>query len=253
MSADVTTSGRLPSRTRGPDPLWSQAADLILENIERKNLAAGTRLASERDLSTEFGISRVTLRRALNHLVERGVVTASHGRGWFIASSVAAYEWPNDLESFTATARRKHMTTRSLVLRQESKPASLDEAERLHIAAGTPLLHLERVRLLNDVRIAVDHSALPLSTAPDLEDLDFTEASLFDALQSRGVTLARSIATIEACSADEMVSARLGIGHGAPILLLDQVLLAPHQRPVLVSRVQYSGERYRLRTTLQPR
>jgi GntR family transcriptional regulator len=118
--------------------------------------------------------------------VDRGILTASHGRGWFVASPVASREWPNDLESFTATARRKHMTPTSLVLRQDAQPASLDDADRLNVPAGTPLLRLVRVRLLNEVRIAVDRTLMAVALAPDLMDVAFESASLFEELRSRG-------------------------------------------------------------------
>ncbi|MEJ3651916.1 GntR family transcriptional regulator [Actinomycetes bacterium KLBMP 9759] len=242
-----------PRRDSNPDPLWAQVADLIVEQVERDGLAAGARLPPERELSSSFDVSRVTLRKALNHLVDRGILTASHGRGWFVATPVAGREWPNDLESFTTTARRKHMTPSSVVVRHDVHPAGLDVAERLQIPAGTPLMRLERVRLLNDVRIAVDRTTLPVSLAPDLVDVDFTTASLFAELDARGVELLRSVATIEARGADAALAQQLGIEPGAPALVLDQTIFTRDHRPALLSTVEYSGERYRLRTTLQPR
>ncbi|MFC8125708.1 GntR family transcriptional regulator [Streptomyces sp. NPDC057302] len=255
MAADATPalSRRAPQRTSDPAPLWSQTAGLILEEIQARGLTPGAKLPPERELCAQLDISRVTLRKALTHLVDQGVVTASHGRGWFVAAPTSAREWPNDLESFTATAHRKNMRPGSLVLRQEIEAASLDDAERLDVPAGTPLLHLERVRLLNDVRIAVDRTLLVAELAPGLEGLDFTSASLFEELRERGVELDRSETTIEARSADTTLAGRLEITPGSPVLVLDQTIYARDQRPLLLSTVEYSGDRYRLRTTLQPR
>ncbi|GAA1361450.1 GntR family transcriptional regulator [Streptomyces beijiangensis] len=249
---DDATPARLPERQNGADPLWSQAADLIQAEITRRGLQPGAKLPPERELCTQLGISRVTLRKALTHLVELGVVTASHGRGWFVAASVPTREWPKDLESFTATARRKHMKAGSLVLRQDMGVASLDEADRLDVPAGTPLLRLERVRLLNDVRIAVDRTLVDVALAPGIEDVDFgSDTSLFDELRQRGVELDRSETTIEARSADDTLAEHLGIEPGSPVLVLDQTVFGRGRRPVLLSTVEYSGDRYRLRTTLQ--
>lgn len=242
-----------PQRATGADPLWSQTADLIVEQIARRRLGAGAKLPPERELCALLGISRVTLRKALLHLVDRGVLSATQGRGWFVASRVADREWPNDLESFTATALRKHMTPSSLVLVREVRPATLDEGERIDVPAGTPVLHLERVRLLNQVRIAVDRTVIPVGVAPALAELDFTLASLFEALHAAGVRLDRSVATLEARVADGECAALLEIAPGAPILVLDQVVYAADERPVLVSTVEYAAERYRLRTTFRTR
>ncbi|MFC8449010.1 GntR family transcriptional regulator [Kitasatospora sp. NPDC057223] len=248
-----TPASRAPQRNSGPAPLWAQTADLIVDEIERLGLSAGGKLPAERELCATLDISRVTLRKALLHLVEQGVVTSSHGRGWFVAAAAPAREWPNNLESFSATAHRKHMRPSSIVLRNELQAASLDEAERLGVPAGTPLLRLDRVRLLNDVRIAVDRTAVPEDLADGLDAADFTTASLFEELRRHGVELDRSVATVEARSADETLAGHLQIAPGAPVLVLDQTIYTRDQRPALLTVVEYSGERYRLRTTFQPR
>ncbi|MDJ0379917.1 GntR family transcriptional regulator [Streptomyces sp. G-G2] len=254
MTDDATTAATAPGAAQGADPLWSRAADRIREEIACRGLSAGSKLPPERELCTRLDISRVTLRRALAHLVEQDLVTSSHGRGWFVAAPAPpapAREWPKDLESFTATARRKHMRPSSDVLRHDTVTASLDDADRLDVPAGTPLIRLERVRLLNDVRIALDRTLLVADLAPELARTDFRDASLFEELRRWGVEPERAEATIEARSADAVLAGHLGIAEGAPVLVLDQTVYARDQRPLLLSTVEYSGDRYRLRTTLQ--
>jgi GntR family transcriptional regulator len=251
LRADAAS--RAPQRETGPEPLWSQTADLIVEEIELRGLRPGAKLPPERELCAHLDISRVTLRKALSHLVDQGIVTASHGRGWFVAAPAVAREWPKDLESFTMTARRKHMRPSSLVLTQEVRPVSLDEADRLDVPAGSPLFDLERIRLLNDVRIAVDRTLVVASVVPGIEGVNFGSASLFEALRERGVEPDRSEAVIEARSADEVLAGHLGIQPRTSVLVLDQTIYTRDQRPIMLSTVQYSGERYRLRTTFRPR
>ena len=84
-----------------PEPLWIQAANLITAEIDSGVLKPGMRLPPERELCEQLGISRVTLRKALTKLVEDGLVSASHGRGWYVASTSTSKEWPNSLESFS--------------------------------------------------------------------------------------------------------------------------------------------------------
>lgn len=234
-------------------PLWAQTADQILGQIARDGLGPGDRLPAERELCERLDVSRVTLRKALVELDERGLVTPSHGRGWFVAvPPPATRDWPQELESFTATARRKNLTASSLVLTQEVRPATLDEAEALELPAGTPLLHLRRVRLLNGVRVAVDSSLVAAAAAPGLEEVDFTEASLFTELAARGVALGRSDVAIEARPADADLAGHLEVAEGSPVLHLDQVIVAPSGQPVMLSVVAYAGSRYRLRTSFTP-
>jgi GntR family transcriptional regulator len=240
--------------TGSPDPLYIQAADLIRSQISSGSLEPGTRLPPERELCAQLNISRVTLRKALAKLVEEGALTSAHGRGWYTAPVSAAAaeterEWPQTLESFTETAHRMRLVPRSHVLRAEAAPASLDDAELLAIAPGTPLFHLDRVRLLNDVPIAVDISRVPLALVPRLTDTSFGTASLYQLIADAGLVLARADSTIEAREADATVAPHLDLEIGKPILIIHQVVVDDRGRPILTSTVKYSGERYRLRTS----
>ncbi|HEX4790281.1 MAG TPA: GntR family transcriptional regulator [Actinospica sp.] len=233
-----------------PEPLWIQAADLIRGEIEKGALKRGARLTPERELCEQLGISRVTLRRALGQLVEEGVLSASHGRGWYITQPAPKVkEWPNRLESFSETAARMGLRTHSTIVRAESSPATFDEAEQLAIAPGTALFQLERVRLLEGVPTAVDLTRIPLASVPQLADIDFAERSLYATLTEAGIEPARADSTIEAGKADERTAGLLQIPVGDPLLVMWQLAVSAQQEPLFVSTIQYAGERYRLRTS----
>lgn len=231
-----------------PDPLWRQAADLIRHQIETGRLASGGRIPAERDLLAQLSISRVTLRRALQTLVEEGVLTSSHGRGWYVSAD-APKEFPNTLKSFSETAARLGLVPSSDVIRAEEAPASLDEAEELGIAPGAPVFHLDRIRRLDGVPVAVDTSFFAASIKPDFAGVDFRFASLFEQLLGHGIDLARGETTIEARAADEVLAHHLDIEPGKSILVMRQTIMDGASKPVLSSTVQYVGDRYRLRTS----
>jgi DNA-binding GntR family transcriptional regulator len=231
-----------------PDPLWRQAADLIRNQIVSGKLAAGGRIPAERDLLEQLSISRVTLRRALQSLVEDGVLTSSHGRGWYVSAD-APKEFPNTLESFSETAARLGLAPSSDVIRAEDAPATLDEAEELGIAPGAPVFHLDRIRRLDGVPVAVDSSFFASSLKPDFTGVDFTTASLFQLLIGAGLDLARGETTIEAHAADPVLAQNLGIEVGKPTLVMRQIIVDAGGRRLLSSTVQYVGDRYRLRTS----
>ncbi|WP_395676515.1 GntR family transcriptional regulator [Inquilinus sp.] len=233
--------------TESPEPLWRQAADLIRHQIASGKLAAGGRIPAERDLLERLSISRVTLRRALQSLVEAGVLTASHGRGWFVSAD-APKEFPNTLESFSETAARLGLTPSSDLLRAAAAPATLDEAEVLGVAPGARLFHLDRIRRLDGVPVAVDTSFFAASLAPDWGGVDFSTASLFRLLTEAGVDLARADTTIEAQEADATLAGHLEIEPGKPVLVLRQLIVDAAGRPLLSSTIRYAGDRYRLRT-----
>ena len=237
-------------RASYPEPLWIQAVDYIMNDIAEGTLVAGSRLPPERELCARLSISRVTLRKALLKLVDDGVLTASHGRGWYVASTVgrAGADWSNSLESFSETAERMGLIASSRILISEVVPASLDEAEELHIAPGTPLFHLVRVRMLNDVPIAIDDSHIPADLVPGLDTVDFTQASLYEQLTAAGLDLNRADSSIEALSADLTLAANLAIQPGTPVLAMRQLVVDSTDRPIFASDIRYAGDRYRLRT-----
>jgi DNA-binding GntR family transcriptional regulator len=232
-----------------PEPLWVQAVNVIRGEIDRGVLQPGGRLPPERELCQQLGMSRVTLRKALNSLVEAGVLSPSHGRGWYVARSAQRREWPNTLESFSETASRMGLTPHSRVLRADTSPATIDEAEQLGIAPGTPLFRLERVRLLEDVPVALDLTLLRRALVPDIEGVDFRERSLYATLSAAGVEPVRADSTIEATKADERAAEYLDLTPGDPVLAMRQLALSAQQEPLFVSTIQYAGNRYRLRTS----
>ncbi|GAA1935637.1 GntR family transcriptional regulator [Microbacterium aoyamense] len=252
------TDSRADVRIRSdyPEPLWLQAVELISGEIDSGALRPGTRLPPERELCQQLGMSRVTLRKALTHLVDHGVLRSSHGRGWYVASphptsssgSPVAKDWPNSLESFSETAARMGLPATSRVLRADVLAATIDEGEELQVAPGTPLFHLDRVRLLGGVPIAVDRDTIPAALVPGHDSVDFATDSLYRLLTVSGVTPARADSTVEAKSASDDIAGHLDLEPGKPILVLTQLVVDVDERPVLRSIIQYSGDRYRLRT-----
>lgn len=241
----------IPSAVISPDqaaPLWLQATELIAQQIASGSLPAGSRLPPERELCDQLGISRVTLRKALAELVRRGELSSSHGRGWFVGRASQTRDFPNSLESFSETAARMGLSASSRVIRAVVSPASLDEAEQLKIAPGTPLFRLDRVRLLGGVPIAVDETRLPHHLVPEVTQPDFAQTSLYAYLEDAGITLARAESTVEARIADPDLAGLLEVEPGSAVLEMTQLVHDPSDRPLMWSVVRYSGDRYRLRT-----
>jgi GntR family transcriptional regulator len=237
-------------RTTGADPLYRRVGYRILEQISSGALRRGDRLPSERALSEQCGVSRVTLRRALQQLEEDGVVASSRGSGWYVTAEVLG-EPPNALLSFTEMARTRGLGPSAHILDQRVRPATLDESEALGIAPGAELLHLERLRLLNDVPIAFDHSLIPVEIAPSLPEYDFTVVSLYTTLELEyAVVPSRADYAVEAVAADERAAGLLDVAVGAPTLVTTQTTYESHDRPFELSTMTYRGDRYRFRASL---
>jgi len=233
----------------GAAPLYVQIARLIVQQASGGELRRGDRLPSERALCAEFGVSRVTLRKALATLVDEGVLESSHGRGWFFTTGVLG-EPPNALRSFSETARIRGLEPSARVLEATCREATLNEAEQFGVAPGSAIFELHRVRCLDGIPVACDECRVPLAIAPRLGSADFAEASLYAELERAGCAPVRAEYAVEAAEADAETAEHLGIRPGAAVLKTMQIGYAAHDRVVELSSTTYRGDRYRFRASL---
>jgi GntR family transcriptional regulator len=228
-----------------PQPRYHDAFRRLAGRIESGELAAGDRLPSERWLCDQFGVSRTTVRRAIEELVTVGLVEPS-GR---IAAPTALAHGSNELMSLTDLARARGLTATSDVLSAAVWPATLDEADVFQVGAGTDVFELRRRRLLDGLAVAVDHDRVPLRHLPDAMEIDFTTASLYASLAAAGNRIVRSSMQIEAHAADIGQARLLGLEPGAPVLVsLDHATDASGQ-VVNVGRTVYRSDRHRFLAT----
>jgi GntR family transcriptional regulator len=234
----------------GAEPMYRRAAAYLRQEIMRGAFAEGERLPAERLLSDQLGISRITVRRALRELAEGGLIGPSTGRGWYVARGPVG-EPPNALMSFSELGRSRGLRATSRVLAMEVRPADLNEAESLSVAPGSDVLVLERLRLLDDIEIAVHLVRVPLVRAPGLQRFDFARTSLYEVLRSEySIVPSRAACTIEATPADDRLSSLLGMPPGSALLTLLQTTFDQDGRPCELSRIEYRGDRYRFHATI---
>lgn len=239
----------MPSSLAGPQPLHDQVREAIADQIRSGVISPGARLRSERALADQMGVSRVTVRRALDALADDGLVRATRGSGRFVSDTALA-EPPNALLSFTELGAQRGLRATSQVLRAHVRPATLEEAEVFGVAPGADIFELDRLRLLDDVAVALDHSRIPLTVAPRLPTIDFETASLYAVLDEAGSLLVRADYSTEAVAADATQAHQLGVSPGSPLLLATTTSYDAADRVVELSRTVYRSDRYRFRATL---
>jgi GntR family transcriptional regulator len=229
---------------------YEYVIEQLAGEIERGRRPAGSRLPPERALAEHFGVSRVTLRRALEELARMGVVARSGSR-WVVASA-AIGEPPNVLMSFSEMAASRGLRPGGRVLERQVRPATIDEAEALGLAPGAPLHELERLRSMDDVPIMIDRTRIPLTLAPGLDAADLEGTSLYVVLEERfGMRPSRARFTVDAIAADPRRARLLGLEPGQPLLRCQQQTEDETGRPIELCEMVYRGDRYRFRATLQ--
>jgi GntR family transcriptional regulator len=245
MSASEEEEGRVLDRLQ---LRYQRVQDSLAEEIARGRRSPGSRLPPERALAEHFGVSRVTLRRALAELEGAGIV-ARHPGGWTVVGPPIG-EPPNVLMSFSEMAASRGLTAAARVLDLHVRPATIDEADALALAPGAPLFQLERLRLMDDVPIMIDRSTVPLALAPDLADVDFSARSLYQELERHGLRPARARFSVEAVAADDRQAALLDLRPKEPLLRCHQLTEDEGGRSIEMCEMAYRGDRYRFRAAL---
>jgi GntR family transcriptional regulator len=235
--ADLTSS----------DHRFRQIAKMIARQIAEGEIARGARLMSERDLGKHFNVSRVTVRRALLDLQERGLIEPEGARGWFVTSAVGE---PNVLMGFSEMARARGLKPGSRVLGAQVRAATIDEAERLGIAPGANLFDLARIRLLDEVPVAHERSRVVLDLAPEIAQGNYASVSLYDELRRLGVVAHSADYTLQSSAATETDAGLLDVAIGAPLLIASATTFVQSGKAMELSHSVFRGDRYRFRTTL---
>jgi GntR family transcriptional regulator len=249
---DVTVTRELRRSTRSAEPRFRQVATALTHAVADGEIT--DRLPTERALCEQFDVSRVTLRRALASMAESGLITPSWGRGWYVTKEPLS-EPPNALLSFTELAEQRNLTPSARVLGHARRSASLDEASILHIAPGSDLVQLDRLRLLDNVPIVLQRSLLALTRLhgfpSDLEALDLEHNSLYSILEETCLVFpTRATFTVEARGANNDEAHLLNIPEGSPTLCTAQVTFDQHGEPFEQHWSVYPHDRYRFQATL---
>jgi DNA-binding GntR family transcriptional regulator len=233
-----------------PVPLYFQVAQQLEQAIRAGTLSAGHRLDNEIQLADRFGLSRPTMRRAIQELVDKGLLVRKRGVGTqVVRGEVRRRVELSSLYDDLARAGARP-TTRLLALATE--PAPEDVAGRLDVAAGTDLVRLERVRSARDEPLAILRNWLPADVAP-LPATDLETRGLYELLRASGVHLRIAQQRIGARAATPAEATLLSERAGAPLLTMQRTTYDDSGRAVEYGDHVYRAELYSFEVTLVDR
>lgn len=236
-----------------PIPLYYQIKTRLLEAIESGQLSPGDRVPSERELTEQFSVSRMTARQALRELETQGYLYRIQGKGTFVATPKLDQPLAA-LTSFTEDMRRRGLQPGANVLSVGEVPAGRKAARALGISETETVFRLERLRLAGGDPMALEVSHIPVGLAPGLGAAYFEDQSLYRILRETcGLVLARATQSLEAVPASAHEAEILRVHEGTPLLLLERVSFDSKDRAVEFVRSLYRGDRYRFTTALMRR
>ena len=188
ISEDVAAESLSPQVRGGLNassatPLHVQLSDLMRVKILSEDWKAGTYIPSEAEFMAQYGVSRGTLRKAIQSLVKEGLLLTQKGRATQVISNTVRHAAGNTVLSFAAALRDGGFEYRTEVLFKQVVPADQAVAEHLEIPIGSDVLFLRRVRSVSDRPVVCQESWSNLLVCPQLEAADFENESLFDAVE----------------------------------------------------------------------
>lgn len=201
---------------------------------------AGDRLPAEPALAAAYGVSRATMREALQSLAGQGIVQRVHGVGTFVTTVSTKVESALDLDlGVTEAVRAANQRLGVQVLRSEEMPAPVEVAEQLALPPASRVLWIERAILANDVPAVAAVDAIPVAVA-GRSATSYEGGSVYRFLEvDCGVSLAGGSASITAVRADRRVARVLRIAEGEPVLRIAQIETADDDTAVLYSEEHY--------------
>jgi GntR family transcriptional regulator len=223
-------------------PLYHQLQNVLKAEIEAGRWRPDDRLPSEHEIAERFGVSKITVRQALQELSTLGYIRREQGRGTFIARRKFD-EGPRELTSFTEEMRRHNLVATSRVLSQFEAEADARVSDALRLPLKSPVLVLRRLRMAGAEPLGVQIAHIPASLVPGLQLAD--GMSLYEVLQTQyHLYPAKARETYVAALADASTAQLLGIEVGAPVFGVERVTLTPNERPFEFVQSTVRGDRY---------
>lgn len=228
-------------------PRYIEIHNQILSRIEAGEWRSQERLPAERDLALEFNVSRMTLRQAVQTLVDEGILERKVGSGTYVAEQKVS-ERALGVTSFTELMAATGRTPHTVTVSYKTTTPSASEIEHLQLDSTDKVLIMERLRLGDDEPILLERTTLPVQLIESFTRGALTE-SLYATLASAGVYPGHAEQTITATLANERLSELLQIKRGDPILSVRQVSYDQHDTPFEYVRSYYVGERFEFTVT----
>ena len=215
----------------------------VLELIEA--LAAGDAIPSERQLTVDLGVSRLTVRAALDELVREGYLVRKRGSGTFVNEPKVAKGMT--ISSFSDDMRGRGLTPGSRTLEFQTVAAGARLGRILHVSPSEPVVTVKRLRLANGEPMAVELLHVRGALFPGLSATDLEQNSFYELLEHRyRIAMVGGSQTVEPTVTNEEESQLLGVPLHSPALLFERITRSESGEIVEFTQSIYRGDRYRL-------
>lgn len=214
-------------------PLWTQFRDTLRASILSGELPVGSKLPTEAEYGTQFGISRIVVREALADLVRNSLIYKIRGQGAFVAARERDEDFVSTVLGFSDEMERKGRTVLTRVLRQELRAPTEDEARLLDLKGDAQVVALKRLRCVDGELQLLVETVVPADVAPGLHRARLENRSLYDVMRRQyGLRIVRAERWIDAVLPEGSVAKLLEISSREPLLRIESLAYGSNGRPV---------------------
>lgn len=229
----------------GTTPIYEQIYQNLRDKIQNEEIGSGESFPSERELAEKFGVSRMTVRQALNTLKNEGLIYHERGIGAFVSKRKLDIHTRN-LVGFTEEMIERGLRPSSKLLQAKIEKADEETAANLGIEINDKVFHLQRLRLADDSPMAFEDAFLPALRYPNLEKIDLEKVSLYEVLEQKyGTRMSHAEEFLEAMVVTKKIGEALSIKKGAPVLMVHRVVFSDANLAVESVKTFYRADRYR--------
>jgi len=233
-------------------PLYVQIAESLLEQIATGKLSPDELLPSERKLSKQLNVSRVTLRAALSVLDNKGLLVRRPGDGTYIAKPKIERQAAK-LVPFTKSMSSRGYQASSKLIIFEQRLAEVSVAGQLKISVSAPVYYIQRLRMINQEPVLIETCTTPVRRFSRLGEYDLENRSIYEIMETEyGVAAHHSQQSLEAVAATEFEAELLGIDPGAPLMLESRLSFDLEGWPIEYGHDLYRGDHFRFVTEVAP-
>ena len=226
-------------------PLYVQLMEELETSIRNGVYKPGDKIMTEAEMAREYGVSLITVRKAVGSLMEKGLVVRTQGKGTFVTKPKYSRNMKK-LQSFTEMCEQMGVKPGARVLENRLIAADKKVADRLGIEPGSNVVYISRLRLADGEPVQVEKSYFPLKYAFLLEE-DLNDGSMFECLKEKaGAKVASSEKMIELCRATAEEAALMDVKKGDYLLFVKSTAYDENGEPMYAGIQLINGDRFSL-------
>jgi GntR family transcriptional regulator len=230
--------------------LYSRVETVLAGEISDGQLKVGDQMPTEDFLIERFEVSRITVRRAVQNLVSRGLVEIRRGKGTFVTAPKITQEL-TELSGFVEDMQALGRKPTARLIGKEVVTADANVARHLALTKGERVVRIRRVRLADGIPLSFDETYLPLEIGKKIITNNLKVEPIFSLLERKyDVPLVEAEYKLEAVAAEAEVAAALRVKQGSPIFRIERTSYSTRNRPVDYEKLYYRGDLVRFVTRL---